>query len=163
MRKLVSAWLIVVMSAAGLPTMVSAAAQESSTISGVARGPNLQALKTVRVQLRNATSGEVTGSTVTTETGEFLVPNLPSGSYVVEILDGTNHLLGISAPVFVAPGATASTSVMALAPGTAAAASGTGFSIFGMGPVTSVAVLGAASAAAIVGVVATRPNASVSR
>jgi hypothetical protein len=162
MRKLVSAGLIVMMSAAALPTTVSAA-QESATISGVARGPNLQALKTVRVQLRNAASGEVTGSTVTTETGEFLVPNLPSGSYFVEVLDAANHLLGISSPVFVAPGATVSTSVMALAPGSAAAASGSGFSIFGLGSVTSITVLGAASAAAIVGVVATRPDASVSR
>jgi hypothetical protein len=162
MRKVLSAGLIVLMSAAGAPSALAAAAQETATISGIARGPNLQALKTVRVQLRNATTGDVAGSTVTTETGEFSVPNLPSGSYFIEVLDAANHILGISAPVFAGPGATASASVMALAPGTAAAG-GSGFSIFGLGPVTSMTILGAASAAAITGVVATRPDASPSR
>jgi hypothetical protein len=163
MRKLVSAGLIMVMSAVGLPSAVAAAGQESATISGIARGPNLQALKTVRVQMRNATTGDVAGSTVTTETGEFTVPNLPGGSYFVEVLDDANHLLGISSPVYAAPGGTATASVMALAPGTAAAAGSGGFGLFGLGPVTTMTVLGAASAAAITGVVATRPDASPSR
>src|SRR4051794_28746261 len=162
MRKVLSAGLIVLMSAAGAPSALAAAAQETATISGTARGPNLQALKTVRVQIRNATTGDVAGSTVTTETGEFSLPNLPSGSYFVEVVDAANHILGISSPIFAGPGATATASVMALAPGTAAAA-GSGFSIFGLGPVTSMTILGAASAAAITGVVATRPDASPSR
>src|SRR5262249_51843613 len=133
MRKVVSAGLIIVMSAVGLPAALSAAAQESATISGVARGPNLQALGPVKGQVRNATTGEVAGSTVTTETGEFAVPGLPSGSYFVEVLDAANKLLGISSPVFAAPGTTVTASVMALAPGTAAAAR-SGFSLFGLGP-----------------------------
>jgi hypothetical protein len=162
MRKVLSAGLIVLMSAAGAPSALAAAAQETTTISGTARGPNLQALKNVRVQIRNATTGGVAGSTVTTETGEFLVSNVPSGSYFVEVLDDANHLLGISSPIFAGPGATATASVMALAPGSAAAG-GSGFSIFGLGPVTSMTILGAASAAAITGVVATRPDASPSR
>ena len=107
MRKVLSAGLIVVMSAAGAQSALAAAAQETATIAGTARGPNLQALKTVRVQMRNAATGDVAGSTVTTETGEFTVPNLPSGSYFVEVLDAANHLLGISSPVFAGPGATA--------------------------------------------------------
>jgi|SRR4051812_17910423 hypothetical protein len=160
MRKVLSAGLIVLMSAA--PSALAAAAQETTTISGTARGPNLQALKNVRVQIRNAATGAVAGSTVTTETGEFAVPNVPSGSYFVEVLDAANRILGISAPIFGGPGATATASVMALAPGTAAAGS-SGFSIFGLGPVTSMTILGAASAAAITGVVATRPDASPSR
>src|SRR3954453_10699402 len=163
MRKVLSAGLIVVMSAAGAQSALAAAAQETATIAGIARGPNLQALKTARVQMRNATTGDVAGSTVTTETGEFSVPNLPSGSYFVEVLDAADHLLGISAPVFAGPGATATASVMALGQGTAAVAGGGGFSIFGLGPVTSMTILGAASAAAITGVVVTRPDASPSR
>jgi hypothetical protein len=152
--------LIVMMSAAGVPSAL-AAAQETATITGIARGTNLQPLKSVRVQMRNATTGEVAGSTLTAETGEFAVPGLPGGSYFVEVLDAANKILGISTPVSVAPGATATASVMALS--SAAAATGGGFSIFGLGPVTSMTVLGAASAAAITGVVSTRPDASPSR
>jgi len=163
MRKLVSAGLIVMISAAGLPTAVMAAAQEAATVSGIAKGPNLQALPSVRVQVRNTNTGEVAGSTVTTETGEFTIPGLPGGNYVIEVLNSADKILGISTPFFAAPGTTATASVMALAPGTAAAASGGGFSLFGLGSVTSMTILGAASAAAIVGVVATRPDASPSR
>jgi Carboxypeptidase regulatory-like domain len=161
MRKLVSAGLIVMMAAAGVPSAVAAAAQETATITGIARGTNLQPLKSVRVQMRNATTGEVAGSTLTAETGEFSVPGLPGGSYFVEVLDAANKILGISTPVSVAPGATATASVMALS--SAAAAGSGGFSLFGLGPVTSMTVLGAASAAAITGVVSTRADASPSR
>ena len=162
MRKLVSTGLIVMMSAAAMQSALIAAAQESATVSGVARGPNLQALRTVKVQVRNTTTGEIAGSSITGETGEFLIPGLPGGSYVIEVLDSAGKLLGISTPVTAAPGMTATASVMALAPGTAAAG-GSGLSIFGLGPVTSMTVLAAASAAAITGVVATRPDASPSR
>ena len=136
----------------------------SGTVTGTAQGPNLQGLSTVRVQIRNTESGEVVGTTTTTEAGEFTFSGLPSANYVVEVVDGAGKILGIGAPFSLPAGTTATASVMSLAPGAAAgAAAGSGFSLFGLGPVTSLTVLGAASAASVTAVVATRPDASPSR
>jgi hypothetical protein len=46
---------------------------------------------------------------------------------------------------------------------TAASAAGGGFSLFGLGPAATLAVLGAAGAAAVTGVVATKSDASPSK
>jgi hypothetical protein len=128
----------------------------------VARGPNLQPIPNVRVQIRNTTTGDVAGTAVTSTTGEYSFVGLPGGNYVLEVLDAGGKLLGIGTPFTVAPATTMTASVLALAPGSASIGTG-GFSLFGLGPVTSMTVLGAASAAAVTAVVATRPNASPSR
>jgi len=68
----------------------------------------------------------------------------------------------MSAPITATAGAVQSVSIVAVAGGVLTG-SGGGFSLFGLGPVTSVAVLGAAGAAAVTAVVATTPDASPSR
>jgi hypothetical protein len=162
MRKSVSVGLIVVMTLAAASSALEA--QSGGTMTGVARGNHLQSLASVNVQLRNVDTGSVVGTTTTTEGGAFTFPALPAGKYIAEVVDATGKVLGVGAPVSLPAGGTATTSVIALAYGaTTAASTASGFSFFGMGPVTSMTILGAAAAASVTAVVATRPNASPSR
>jgi hypothetical protein len=162
MRKIVSVGLIFVMTlAAASSTLV---AQSGGTMTGVARGNHLQSLASVNVQLRNFNTGIVVGTTTTTEAGSFTFGALPAGKYIAEVVDAAGKVLGVGAPVSLPAGGTATTSVIALAFGaTTAASTASGFSFLGMGPVTTMTILGAAAAASVTAVVATRPNASPSR
>jgi hypothetical protein len=162
MRKIVSVGLIVVMTLAASSSIL--VAQGGGTMSGVARGHYMQGLTGVNVQLRNIDTGAVVGTTMTTEAGSFTFSALPAGNYIAEVVDAAGKVLGTGAPVFLSTGGTATTSVIALEVGSSTAAStGGGFSFLGMGPVTTLTVLGAAAAASVTAVVATRPNASPSR
>ena len=153
MRKIVSVGLIVVMTlTAASSTLV---AQSGGTMTGVARGNHLQSLASVNVQLRNFDTGAVVGTTMTTEEGTFTFPALPAGKYIAEVVNAAGKVLGVGAPVSLSAGGTATTSVIALA--------ASGFSFLGMGPVTTMTILGAAAAASVSAVVATRPDASPSR
>ena len=162
MRKIVSVGLIFVMTlAAASSTLV---AQSGGTLTGVARGNHLQSIASVNVQLRNVDTGAVVGTTTTTEAGIFTFPALPAGNYSAEVIDAAGKIAGVGAPVSLPAGGNATTSVIALAFGpTTAGSVASGFSFFGLGPVTSMTVLGAAAAASVTAVVATRPNASPSR
>ena len=160
MRKIVSVGLIVVTTLAAASSTLEA--QSGGTMTGVARGNHLQSLASVNVQLRNVDTGAVVGTTTTTEAGTFTFPALPAGKYIAEVVDAAGKVLGVGAPVSLPAGGTATTSVIALAFGTTTAAS-TGFSFLGLGPVTTMTILGAAAAASVTAVVATRPDASPSR
>jgi len=161
MRKIVSVGLIFVMTLAAASSTLEA--QSGGTMTGVARGNHLQSLASVNVQLRNLDTGAVVGTTMTTEAGTFTFPALPAGKYIAEVVDAAGKVLGVGAPVSLPAGGTASTSVIALAFGTTAASTASGFSFLGMGPVTTMTILGAAATASVSAVVATRPDASPSR
>jgi hypothetical protein len=160
MRKIVSVGLIFVMTLAAASSIL--VAQSGGTMTGVARGNHLQSLASVNVQLRNLDTGAVVGTTMTTEAGTFTFPALPAGHYIAEVVDAAGKVLGVGAPVSLPAGGTATTSVIALAFGPAASTA-SGFSFLGLGPVTTMTILGAAAAASVSAVVATRPDASPSR
>jgi hypothetical protein len=164
MRKFVPMVLVMSMAAAGIPLKLSAAQPETNSLTGTAFQSNLQPFANARVQVRNIRTGESLFATTTGQAGEFAFGQLPPESYIVEILDPSGKIVGMSAPFTVGTGRAVNVSVVAVAPG-AAATSGdsAGFSLFGLGPTTSLAVLGAAGAAAVTAVVATRQDASPSR
>jgi hypothetical protein len=162
MRKSLSICLIFLLTAVGVPSPVFAAAQATGTVTGVVRGGQLQPLGSVRVHLRNLQTGDAIAETTTTAEGSFTFDGVAPGTYVVEAIDGSGNILGVGAPAALTAGGTATTSVIAPSVGGAAASAG-GFHLLGMGPVTSATVLGAAAAASVIAVVATRPNASPSR
>src|SRR5262245_66482419 len=180
MRKFASVGLIVALAAAGVPCGVVAASQaavaqaaavqpQTGAIAGTARGSNGGPLPNATIRLRNVDTGAIVGTTTTDESGAFAFSGLPAGTCVVEVVDHAGKVLGVGVPLSLVGGAVAATSVVAAASGAmaaaaaAAAASTGGFSIFGLGTAGSVAVLGAASAAAVTAVVTTRPDASPSR
>jgi len=163
MRKFVSTLLVTAVTVAGAPVGMGAAHADSVILTGTAYTSMLQPFSNVRVQIRDIKSAQVVGSTTTSASGEYSFENLPAGNYIAEIVDGSNNVLGMSAPFTIGSVPKVTVSVTAAAQGAASAGGGAGFSVLGLGPVSSLAVLGAASAAAVTAVVTTRQDASPSR
>jgi len=153
MRKSFAVALAVVFSIAGAAPII---AQQGGALNGVAQSPDKAPLPNFRVNVRNANTGELAGTTTSNQAGQFSFGSLPPGNYVVEIVDATGRVVGLSPSISVAAGSTVMVTVGATAAGAITAASGGGLSLLGLGPLASVAVAGAASAAAVTAVVATR-------
>ena len=167
MRKLFAVGLTLAIAAVGMPIGLFAAAsarQEQATgrIQCVAKDAAQQNLPGVRVQLR-APNGQLAATDTTDSTGSCSFAGLNPGNYTIEIVDAAGNIVGTSASVAVTAGATTSVTVSAAAAGAIAAASGGGLSLFGLGHLATVVVIGAAGAAAVAAVVATRNDASPSR
>src|SRR5687767_10424036 len=150
MRKSFAVLVMVVMAVAPI------LAQSSGALTGVAQNADKAPLPGFRVQVRNANTGELAGSTTSNQAGQFSFGSLQPGNYVVEIIDSAGRVVGLSPSLTVAAGSTVTVTVGATAAGAIAASSGGGVSLLGLGPLASVAVAGAASAAAVTAVVATR-------
>src|SRR4051794_19155944 len=163
MRKFVSTLLVTAVTVAGAPFGMRALAAESVTLTGTAYTSTKQPFANVRVQIRDIKSAQVVSSTTSSASGEYSFENLPAGTYIAEIVDGSNKVLGMSTPFTLGAAPKVTISVTATAQGVASAGGSAGFSMLGLGPVSSLAVLGAASAAAVTAVVTTRQDASPSR
>jgi hypothetical protein len=176
MRKTVIVGLVVALAALALPTASFAAApppakrqnQPTGTIKGEAKDAQGETLTRTKVRIRNSQSGVIAADLTTDAAGNF-VGVVPAGSYVVEIVGANGAVIGLSPIVAVTAGSTATISVTASAvaavAGAAAAggATGGGFSVFGLGTITSIAVLGGATTATIFGIKAVKNDASPSR
>ena len=163
MRKFLSVGLVI-LNAAGASSNVQAARQASTqtaTLTGSVRQTDSSPLSSASVRVRSVATGAVVASTTTGPLGEFLAAGVQPGSYIVEVLDQHGRIVGTTSQFTVQAGAAVEVSVVAVASGTVSKRGG--FSIFGLGPATSMAVLGAASAAAVTAVIVTRPEASPSR
>lgn len=163
MRRFLSTVLVTVMTMAGAPLGVIASQQDSIALTGRAFTASLQALPDARVQIRDLKTGLLVNSTTSNAAGEYSFENLKPGDYIVELTDASGNVQGMSAPFTLGNAKTARVSVVAVGSGAVTAGTGAGFSLFGLGPVSSVAVLGAAGAAAVTAVVSTRQDASPSR
>jgi hypothetical protein len=140
-----------------------AAADETSNLTGTAYTTTLRPLSKVEVQVRNLQTGMRVNSIFSGENGEFAFKGLEPGTYIIEVVDRSGRVLGMSAPFTLAAASTGNVSVVAVAQGMVSAGERAGFSLLGLGPTTSLAVVGAASAAAVTAVVSTRQDASPSR
>lgn len=163
MRRFLSTVLVAVMTMGSTSFGVLAAQQDSITLTGRAFTANLQQLPDARVQIRDLKTGQVVNSTTSNATGEFSFENLKPSDYIVELADAAGNVQGMSAPFTLGAARAARVSVVSVGSGVVTAGKTAGFSLFGLGPVSSVAVLGAAGAAAVTAVVANRQDASPSR
>jgi hypothetical protein len=168
MRRAFSIVLIVAFGVACMPAGVLAAGktvarQQAGTINGVAQGADKQPLPRYTVRIRNTTTGQLAGSTTSTETGAFTFTGLEPANYVVEVVDAAGNVVGVSPAIAVTAGAAVSVTVTASAAGLAGAAAGGGAGLFGLGTAATVGIISAAGALTIVGVVAATNNASPSR
>jgi hypothetical protein len=168
MRKTFAVVLMLAVAVVAIPARLFAAVkgpkQQSGTLNGVAQGANKATLPNYTVQVRNASTGTLAGSTLSTQTGTFTFAGLQPGNYIVEIIDAAGKVVGLSPSVSVAAGAAVNVTVTASAAGAITAATGGGFGLFGLGTAASVAVIGAAGAAtALVAVQATNGSASPSK
>src|SRR5947208_1321823 len=93
MRKLASLALMIALAVAGVPCGVVAAPQvaagqaQSGAVAGTARGANARPIPNATIQIRNVETGALVGTTTTGDAGEFAFAGLPSGTYVVEVVD----------------------------------------------------------------------------
>jgi hypothetical protein len=154
MRKSLAVVAAAVITTVGL--MAGVVAQQAGALSGTAQGSDRNPLRNYAVQVRNASDGRLAGTTLSDGAGQFAFSDLSPGNYVVEILDATGKIVGLSPSITVAAGQTVTVTVSASAAGAISKAAGGGFSLLGLGPLASVAVAGAATAAAVTAVVATR-------
>src|SRR5438105_10440739 len=80
--------------------------QNTASLSGTAKAANGQAMPNTTVQLRNVNTGELAGTTTSDAAGAFTFTGLPGGTYAVEVVSVTGEIVGASAAVSVAAGAT---------------------------------------------------------
>jgi hypothetical protein len=164
MRRVIAGGLVVAMSL-GVPVGAFAAgrsvARQDSTIKGDAKGSNGEKLAQNKVRIRNSSTGQVAADVTTDAAGNF-TGAVPAGSYIVEIVDANGTVIGVSPVLTVAAGATATISVTASAVAAVAGAGAAagGLSIFGLGTVTSIAIIGAAATATVFGIKAVKNDAS---
>jgi hypothetical protein len=153
MRKSFAVVVALTIITVGLMAVVTA---QQTGVAGTAQGADRSPLRNYTVQVRNAGNGAIAGTTTSDSAGQFAFTNLQPGTYVVEIVDSSGRVVGLSPAIDVVAGQTVTVTVSATAAGAITKAAGGGFSLLGLGPLASVAVAGAASAAAITAVVATR-------
>jgi hypothetical protein len=164
MRKSLSLMVITAVITAGSSLTVLATEHDSIRVAGTVYTSNLQPLSSTEVQIRNVKTGARVNSTRSDWAGQYAFEGLQPGTYIIEIVDASGNVLGMTAPFVLGAAPNVRVSVVAAAQGLASSTQGrSGFSLFGLGPVSSLAVVGAASAAAVTAVVATRPDASPSR
>ncbi len=163
MRKSVAVVLVFAMATLTWPATLAAAAQQAGGLTGVAAGADKAPLANVTVQLRNAQTGQLVGSTKANAAGQFAFAGISPGAFVLEIVDAAGNILG-TATATVTAGVVTTVSVTATALGAAAVAAGAAGGLTGLLAGTSLLVISTAAAAGItIAVVATREEASPSR
>jgi hypothetical protein len=164
MRKAFALALTFVVALIGTPVGVFAASapRQTGTLTGTARDSSQKEIPSVKVQVRDR-SGALVATGTTNGSGVFTFAGLAPGSYTIEIVSAAGNIIGTSAAVTLAAGATATVTVTAAAAGAIAAASAGGVGLFGLGTIGTVAVIGGAATAAIVGYEASKGPSSPSR
>jgi hypothetical protein len=137
----------------------------TGAINGVAQNSAGHTLPNYTVQLRNLQTGQLSGVTMSNAAGSFSFAGLAPANYVVEVVNQAGAIVGSSAAIPVAEGATVSVTVSATAAAIAGAAAGGAAAGGAAGGIsTAVVITTVAAAAGIAGVVAVaRHNASPSR
>jgi hypothetical protein len=165
MRKIVALFVAVSFAAFACSAAVSAAArQQTGGVKGVAADAAKKPLPNHTIQLREAKTGKLVGTTTTNAAGEYVFSGISPGEYIIEIVDAQGNILG-TATVTVSSDRVAVVAVTATALGAAAVAAGAAAGgLAGLLTGTSLLVSAAATAAGItIAVIAAREEASPSR
>ncbi len=117
-----------------------------TTVIGWAREADNAPVRRARLQLRNVVTGYIEATAVADDAGEFAFEGFEGGTYVVELVDDGNDVLGVGQVFNVAPGETVATFLkLAEAPSF----------VTGLFQNTASSVLSAAAGAGVIGVVPT--------
>jgi hypothetical protein len=145
--------LTIVVIALGLAVMADAG-QGTGKLSGIARDAQAQALAGVKVQLRNIDTGQLVATTKAAADGAFEFTGLNPGNYIVELVDNSGKIIGLSpATALAASGAITGLVVSASASGAvagAAAAGGAGAFFSSTGGILLLVGIGAGVTAAVI-------------
>jgi len=157
MRRMLTFALVLFMA---LPaTTLLAFGQATGSLAGTASSSSGQGMANATVHLRNASTGQLAGTTTTNGAGAYSFTGLPAGQYVVEVVNGSGEIVATSTPVSLAAGSNI-TGINVMTPaGTMTTGHGSWFTSTA-GIVTMVA---AGAAVAGVTVAANRSNASASK
>ena len=156
MRRGLIAVLVLSMAVPASRAVAAAPHDGAGSITGSARAISARNAANATVRLRNLTTGEVVGTTVTDATGTFSFAGIEQGNYVVELLDGAGGVVATSAPVALTG---ADVTGVALG-GTQAATAAAGSSSFFGSTIGIITLAAAGAAVAGVTVAANRTTAS---
>jgi hypothetical protein len=146
------------------PGAQAATAPAVTAITGTALRTDLKPLPAATVRLRHFDTTSIVGTVTAGPSGEFVFPSVQAGNYLIELVDLSGRVVGMVPPFAVTGTVPVSVSVIASGSGvTPSSTAGGGFSLFGLGQTATLAVLGAAGAAAVTAVVSTKQDASPSR
>ena len=162
MRKFLALAVVAAVTTIGGPSFARPAVPGTRLV-GTAFNASLQPLPNATVQIRDMQTGAVVGSTISGDKGDFAFIDLPPGSFIIEIVNATGAVQGMTTPFSIGTAPLVSMSVVSVSQGLVESGGHAGFSLFGLGHVASLAVVGAAGAAGVAAVVATRPDASPSK
>jgi hypothetical protein len=95
--------LLIVAIALGL-AVVAEAGHGTGKISGIARDSQNQVLPGVKVQLRNIDTGQLVATTRAAADGAFEFTGLDAANYVVEIVDDSDKIVGVTPSMTLAAG-----------------------------------------------------------
>lgn len=155
MKRVLALALVFAVIGLGVPTasMAAAASQAGGQIGGAVKDQGGKPAANYAVRVRNAGTGQVAGTGTTGAAGQFTFSNLPPGTYVVEVLDGSGRILATSTSIGLASGAMDIAGVaITLTESEALAAAVAGTSFFKS--TTGILVLAGAAALAVGGIVA---------
>ena len=94
------------------PVMYGASAPARGTsIRGNAWTADNQPIPAAKLRLRNLASGKVEAATQANDAGEFTFTNVEGGTYLVELVNDSGHVLAVGHRFSIAPGETAGTFV----------------------------------------------------
>jgi hypothetical protein len=156
--------LLVIVIALGLAVLASAG-QGTGKISGTARNAQGQVLPNVKVQLRNIDTGQLVATSRAGADGAFEFTGLNPGNYVVEVVDDSGRIIGLSpSTALAAGGAVTNLVVAASAAGTLAGAVATAGGVGGFFTTTGgIFLLTGLAAGVTAGIIAANQEASPSR
>jgi len=116
-KRIASLALIV---ALGVAVAASAAPQSSGKIAGTVRDAQGQTLPGAKLQLRNVDSGQVVARTRAAGDAAYEFNAVPPGNYIVEIVDDSDRVIGLSAAAALTTGGAVTGLIAALTASTAA-------------------------------------------
>jgi hypothetical protein len=169
MRRLLALTLALAMVCLGVPSASFAAGrlgqQEGNRVLGTARSEAGSPIANATVRLRNTATGDVTATSRTAASGEFVFRGVPAGNYVVELVDNNGVVIATSKSISLAAGSMSVTGVaLTAAVGKAGvgAVGATGAAHF-FTSTGGIVLLAAVGTVAVVGIVAATRTTSASQ
>ena len=154
MRRIPVIALIFALLFSGSPLLAAPAGRATQgtlgTVSGTASNSTGQAIAKATVQLRDVATGQLVSTTQSGATGAFTFTGVPAGNFVVEVVNAAGQIIGTSASITVAAGATIAGVAVSVSAAVGAAAAG--------GISTAVIITTVAVGAGIAGAVALATN-----
>jgi hypothetical protein len=111
-------WLVIVLALGA--AIAADAAQPGGTIAGIVRDAQGQMLPNVKLQLRNVDTGQVVAKTRAGADAAYQFTGVAPGNYIVEIVDDSDRVIGLSAAAALAANGAVTGLVAALTATTAA-------------------------------------------